>query len=88
MSESENVAKNRIEFQWGSKLQGTSSEALANYPSISTLHKIPEQHSNSHCKIDEESLLVGLVFSIESLLQRLAEIEMNDWLSFQRLVLC
>ena len=28
MSESETVAKNRIEFQWGSKLQGTSSEAL------------------------------------------------------------
>ena len=27
-SESETVAKNRIEFQWGSKLQGTSSEAL------------------------------------------------------------
>ena len=30
MSESETVAKNRIEFQWGSKLQGTSSEALGN----------------------------------------------------------
>ena len=28
MSESETVAKNRIEFQRGSKLQGTSSEAL------------------------------------------------------------
>ena len=28
MSEGETVAKNRIEFQWGSKLQGTSSEAL------------------------------------------------------------
>ena len=28
MSESETVAKNCIEFQWGSKLQGTSSEAL------------------------------------------------------------
>ena len=28
MSERETVAKNRIEFQWGSKLQGTSSEAL------------------------------------------------------------
>ena len=28
MSGSETVAKNRIEFQWGSKLQGTSSEAL------------------------------------------------------------
>ena len=28
MLESETVAKNRIEFQWGSKLQGTSSEAL------------------------------------------------------------
>ena len=28
MSESETVAKNRIEFQWRSKLQGTSSEAL------------------------------------------------------------
>ena len=25
---SETVAKNRIEFQWESKLQGTSSEAL------------------------------------------------------------
>ena len=31
MSESETVAKNRIEFQWGSKLQGTSSEALGTY---------------------------------------------------------
>ena len=30
MSESETVAKNRIEFQWGSKLQGTSLEALQN----------------------------------------------------------
>ena len=28
MSEGETGAKNRIEFQWGSKLQGTSSEAL------------------------------------------------------------
>ena len=28
MSESDPVAKNRIEFQWGSKLPGTSSEAL------------------------------------------------------------
>ena len=31
MSESETVAKNRIEFQWGSKLQGTSSEALGGW---------------------------------------------------------
>ena len=28
MSESDPVAKNPIEFQWGSKLQGTSSEAV------------------------------------------------------------
>ena len=28
MSETETVVKNRIEFQWGSKMQGTSSEAL------------------------------------------------------------
>ena len=28
MSESDPVAKNCIEFQWGSKLPGTSSEAL------------------------------------------------------------
>ena len=27
-SQSDPIAKNRIEFQWGSKLQGTSSEAL------------------------------------------------------------
>ena len=28
MLESETIAKNRIEFLWGSKLQGTSSEEL------------------------------------------------------------
>ena len=30
MSENDPVAKNRIEFQWRSKLPGTSSEALEN----------------------------------------------------------
>ena len=34
MSESDPVAKNRIEFQWGSKLPGTSSEALTNFSQI------------------------------------------------------
>ena len=71
----------------------TSQECILHYKSPAYInhlysHKISELHTNSHYKIDEGSLLVGQVFSIESLLQRLVEIEMNDWLSFQRLVLC
>ena len=40
MSESETVAKNRIEFQWGSKLQGTSSEALVRPDAVNAKYHV------------------------------------------------
>ena len=42
MSESDLVAKNRIEFQWGSKLTGTSSEALGYSVKFSWYYMISE----------------------------------------------
>ena len=53
MTESETVAKNRIEFQSGSKSQGTSSEALVLPPQslTDTLQKSStwcDIHANAH----------------------------------------
>ena len=47
---SDPLAKNRIEFQWGSKLQGTSSEALVHHNPGKKIGT--HMHVNINCKTD------------------------------------
>ena len=60
--ESETVAKNRIEFQWGSKLQGTSSEALYNAYTDSTEKTLSQKDCFSLSALKPEAEMISKAF--------------------------